>query len=66
MSKACFYVEIRSYEDDTVVKRIGPLTEHRMERVDDGANINLDHERYYTMTVTNETGVFPDGEDATS
>ena len=65
MTSECFYVEIRRYSDRKVVSRLGPFTERQMERVDDGANINLNHDNYYTMTVSNETGVFSDAEDAT-
>ena len=37
-------------EDSTgkVEKKMGPLSKRNAERVEGGANINLDHERYHT------------------
>jgi len=46
-----FHVEIVRFKDKKVVKRMGPLPERQAERVDDGANINLNHEEYYTRLV---------------
>lgn len=43
-----YYVEIVDTETDEVVKRMGPMSERRAEQVEDGANINLDHERFHT------------------
>ena len=45
------YVEIVKHEKEEVVKRMGPMTEHKADKVDDGANINLNHEEYYTRIV---------------
>ena len=50
-----FYVEIRPYtedESDAGFRRMGPMSEHKAERVDRGANINLRHEKYYTRIVS--------------
>lgn len=47
-----WYVEIVAYADDKVEKRMGPFpSERQANRVDDGANINLDHSRFYTRTL---------------
>ena len=48
-----YYVEIvkSGDEGDEVVKRMGPMNERKAERVERGANINLDHEHYYTRVV---------------
>ena len=47
-----FFVEIVKYDkQETVVKRMGPLSERQAEKVDRGANINLNHEDYYTRIV---------------
>jgi hypothetical protein len=51
-----FYVEIVSYpneesEEESVVERRGPFSERKADRVDDGLNINLNHEAYYTRIV---------------
>ena len=45
------YVEIVEYEKGKVVKRMGPMFEYKADKVDDGANINLNHEKYYTRIV---------------
>jgi len=47
-----YYVEIVKYgEPEEVVKRMGPMPERQAGRVDDGANMNLNHEEYYTRIV---------------
>jgi hypothetical protein len=55
MSDKEFYVEIVQYaeegEDEKVVKRSGPHSERRADKIDDGLNINLNHERFYTRVV---------------
>ena len=51
-----FYVEIVEYEGDKVVKRWGPMAERRADKLDDGANINLDHEHFYTRIVNEKEG----------
>lgn len=45
------YVEIVEYNTGKVIKRMGPMTRHSAERVDDGVNINLNHEEFYTRIV---------------
>lgn len=52
-----FFVEIVKYnKQETVVKRMGPLSERQAEKVDRGANINLNHEDYYTRIVEERKG----------
>ena len=51
-----FYVQIieRSFafNDEIIKKRVmkemGPYSERKAERIEDGVNINLNHDRYYT------------------
>lgn len=49
-----FYVQIIQFEDQQVVKQMGPFTEHHAQKVDRGANINLNHEKYYTLIVNSK------------
>lgn len=46
-----FYVEIRDFEKNAVLKRMGPFSERKAERVDNGLNINLNHDEFYTLIV---------------
>lgn len=46
-----FYVQIIRYSDDEVVSEMGPFTERKAERVDNGANINLNHNEFYTVII---------------
>lgn len=46
-----FYVEIVYCEDETVVNRRGPFSAWRANKIDDGLNINLNHEAYFTRIV---------------
>ena len=48
---ASFCVEVVAYENDEVVKRLPGLTEAKADRVDDGININLNHDEYFTRIV---------------
>lgn len=43
-----FYVEVVDILTGEVVKRLGPHSEWKAEKVEAGMNINLNHERYYT------------------
>lgn len=43
---ARWYVEVTHDVTGEVVKRMGPFTEQRAQRVLAGVSINLDHERY--------------------
>lgn len=50
------YLEIRRIEDDEAVKRLDLTgrSDRDVERIERGANINLDHKRYYTEVVESE------------
>lgn len=56
MSKQ-FYVDIRRHggdETDPGFRRMGPMSERSAEKVNRGANINLNHKDYYTLIVLAE------------
>lgn len=44
-----FVVQVIAYDDNEVVKEMGPMSERKAERVDDGVNINLNHDAFYTL-----------------
>lgn len=48
------YLEIRKYEGNEVVKRmdVTSMSERKIDRIDSGMNINLNHKEYYTTTVS--------------
>lgn len=46
-----YEVLIVKYGTEETVEVMGPMSLRRAERVDDGANINLDHENFYTKIV---------------
>ena len=48
------YIELVSYETNEVVETKGPFTEWKANKVDDGMNINLNHEKYFTHIITKE------------
>jgi len=50
----CF-VEIVRTKGEEVVKRMGPLSERMAIKVEEGANINLNHDEYFTRIVDVET-----------
>ena len=50
-----FYVQIVKFQDEEIVKEMGPMPEFKAEKVDDGVNINLNHEEYYTKIVEKPT-----------
>lgn len=45
------YVEIVNTETEEVVERMGPMTERKADKVENGASINLNHEKYHTRIV---------------
>ena len=49
-----YFVEIVKHETDEVVKRMGPMDERRADKIDSGANINLNHDDYYTRIIKKE------------
>lgn len=46
-----WYVECVDVQTNEVVKRLGPHSEWKAERVEGGMNINLNHDRYFTRLV---------------
>lgn len=50
MDKQC-YVEIVRDKDGEVMERMGPMPAHRADRVESGANINLNHKDFHTRIV---------------
>ncbi len=44
-----YYVQIVGYDEEEPVKEMGPMTESAAEKAAMGANINLDHENYFTL-----------------
>ena len=46
-----YYVEIVEYDTAKAVKSMGPFSEHRADKVDNGANINLNHNEFFTQIV---------------
>lgn len=49
--KQQFFVEIIHTSTGVVDRRIGPLSKARADHVEDGVNINLNHDKYHTRTV---------------
>ena len=45
------YVEIVNHETGEVVKRMGPLSPQQADKVERGAEINLNHERFFVRQV---------------
>ena len=45
------YVEIVQYADDVVVKRMGPMPKSQANKVERGAEINLNHEQFFVRQV---------------
>lgn len=52
-----YFVQIKSYGDDSVVKEIECKSSREAVVVADGADINLDHENYYTEVVERDERV---------
>lgn len=46
-----FFVEVVDAKTGKVVKRVGPVTERKADRVEGGMTVNLDHEHYFTRIV---------------
>lgn len=49
-----YTVLVKRIGTDEVVKSMGPHTEKMAERIERGASVNLDHERFYTVIVASE------------
>ena len=52
-----YIVQIKMYttdDDDVMIKELGPFnSERQAAKCDDGVNINLNHEDYYTLIIEN-------------
>lgn len=47
-----YTVAIKKHSDDSLLKTIGSSTTQRgLERIENGVNINLNHDEYYTEIV---------------
>lgn len=46
-----YYVEVVEFTTKKVVKRFGPFSETKANKLDDGININLDAEEFFTRVV---------------
>ena len=46
-----FYVQIIAYKGDKVIEELGPFPGRQADKVDDGININLNHDAFYTLVV---------------
>ena len=44
-----FFVVIVRYANNKIIKKMGPMSKRKAERVDSGANRNLNHEDFCTM-----------------
>lgn len=56
-----FFVEIVEIDGDVIDRRIEARSERDAEKIDRGANINLNHDRFYTRIVT-DNGLLEDDE----
>lgn len=46
-----FFVEVVEFETDKIERRLGPMSERKADRVEDGILSTLDLDRYYTRVV---------------
>ena len=51
LSDTLYQVEVVSYDTGEVVRTLGPMLQHKADRVDAGMQHNLDHEHYYTRVM---------------
>lgn len=49
-----YYVEVIEYDTDKVVRRFGPHPQRKAEKIDDGLQHNLNHDRFLTRIVNEE------------
>ena len=49
-----YYVQIVEEKTGEVAKSMGPMSWEKAEKVENGANINLNHEEYFTRIVDAE------------
>ena len=46
-----YYIEIIEHITENIVKKMGPFIKNKAEKIEDGVNINLNHDLYYTRLV---------------
>jgi hypothetical protein len=51
-----FVVQIKNNETDEIEYQSKPCSERRADKIEDGMNINLDHEHFYTDVVVVANG----------
>ena len=44
-----YYVEIWEHKKQEMVKQMGPFSERKADKLDDGVHINLNHDEFYTV-----------------
>lgn len=49
-----YFVEVVEDATGEVVKRMGPMSRRKAERVEDGVSINMNHEAFHTRIVEGE------------
>jgi hypothetical protein len=51
------YIEVKTFKTAEVVKRldVSGKSEKSIDRIDDGLNINLNHEKFYTSITESNT-----------
>ena len=47
-----FYLEIVNSKSGEVVKRMGPMSQRKAEKTENGVMINLNHDEYYARLVS--------------
>jgi hypothetical protein len=47
-----FFVEIINKSTGEVIKKMGPMSEGKADKVESGASINLNHDEYFTRIVS--------------
>ncbi len=50
-----YYVEVVADKGNEVVKRLGPMSEQKAEKVCGGLDMRIDHDNYYTRIVEKES-----------
>lgn len=48
-----YHILIKSYEGE-IVKNMGPHSERSAEKIESGANRNLNHDKYFTLMLSEE------------
>ena len=51
MSKTKYLIEVIDYQTNEVVKTMETTSQRQADRIEDGLNINLNHDAFFTRTV---------------